>query len=135
MMWLPFSLYISATPLMARLLLSVAPEVKMISLLVAPISLAMRSRAVSTASSASQPKAWLRLAALPNLSAKYGIISSSTRGATGEVAWLSTEMGSLIQFGSSSTSQAAAFGYVLIIAILIRSQSSERDDLDQLASR
>src|SRR5271157_6055723 len=35
MMWLPFSLYISATPLMARLSLSVAPEVKMISFAVA----------------------------------------------------------------------------------------------------
>jgi hypothetical protein len=53
-------------PLMARLLLSVAPEVKMISLAVAPISLAICSRAVSTACSASQPKEWLRLAALPN---------------------------------------------------------------------
>ena len=34
MMWLPFSRYISATPLIARLLLSVAPEVKMISFVV-----------------------------------------------------------------------------------------------------
>ncbi len=32
MMWLPFFLYIAAAPLMARLLLSVAPLVKMISL-------------------------------------------------------------------------------------------------------
>ena len=32
MMWLPFLRYIAATPLMARLLLSVAPQVKMISL-------------------------------------------------------------------------------------------------------
>ena len=40
---------------MARLSLSVAPEVKMISFAVAPISLAMRSRACSTACSATQP--------------------------------------------------------------------------------
>ena len=46
MMWLPFSLYISATPLIARLLLSVAPLVKMISLALAPISAATCSRAV-----------------------------------------------------------------------------------------
>jgi len=57
-------------PLMARLLDSVAPEVKMISLAVAPMSLAICSRAFSTACSASQPKAWLRLAAFPNLAPK-----------------------------------------------------------------
>jgi hypothetical protein len=44
-------------------------------------------RAFSTASSASQPKAWLRLAALPNCCVKYGSIASSTRGSTGVVAW------------------------------------------------
>ncbi|MNU00728.1 hypothetical protein D3C72_2439370 [compost metagenome] len=66
-MWLPFSAYISATPLMERLVDSVAPEVKRISLPEAPISLATLSRACSTASSASQPKAWLRLAALPKV--------------------------------------------------------------------
>jgi len=44
-------------------------------------------RAASTASSASQPKGWLRLAALPNFSVKNGIIASSTRGSTGVVAW------------------------------------------------
>ena len=43
MMWLPFSRYISATPLIARLLLSVAPLVKMISFGVAPISANMHS--------------------------------------------------------------------------------------------
>ncbi len=61
----------------------------MISLAVAPISLAICSRAFSTACSASQPKAWLRLAALPKLAVKYGIIASSTRGSSGVVAWLS----------------------------------------------
>ena len=42
----------------------------MISLAVAPMSLAICSRAVSTACSASHPKEWLRLAALPNLAVK-----------------------------------------------------------------
>ena len=62
MMWLPFSRYISATPLIARLFDSVAPLVKMISFGFAPIRSATCLRAVSTASSASQPNAWLRLA-------------------------------------------------------------------------
>jgi hypothetical protein len=70
MMWLPRSRYISAMPLRARLLDSVAPEVKMISLAVAPMSLAIWPRAISTADSASQPNWWLRLAALPNLPVK-----------------------------------------------------------------
>ncbi len=61
----------------------------MISFAVAPISFATCSRAVSTAASASQPKAWLRLAAFPNVSVKYGIIASSTRGSSCVVAWLS----------------------------------------------
>src|SRR5205085_8095149 len=99
MMWLPFSRYISATPLMARLSLSVAPEVKMISLVVAPTSLAMRSRAISVASSAAQPNEWLRLAELPNSPLKYGNISSSTRGSTGVVAWLSMYTGSFTPLG------------------------------------
>ena len=44
----------------------------MISLAVAPMSLAICSRAVSTACSASQPKEWLRLAALPNFAGEVG---------------------------------------------------------------
>ena len=32
---------------------------------------------------------WLRLAALPNLPVRYGIMASSTRGSSGLVAWLS----------------------------------------------
>ena len=72
MMWLPFSAYISATPLMARLSDSVAPLVKTISLGVAPIRSAICWRAFSTACSASQPKVWLRLAALPNFSREVG---------------------------------------------------------------
>ena len=58
----------------------------MISFAVAPMSLAICSRAVSTACSASQPKEWLRLAALPNFAVKKGIIASSTRGSSGLVA-------------------------------------------------
>jgi hypothetical protein len=86
MMWFPFSRYISATPLIARLFDSVAPLVKMISFGLAPIRSATCLRAVSTASSAAQPKAWLRLAALPKSCVKYGVIASSTRGSTGVVA-------------------------------------------------
>ena len=70
MMWFPRSRYISAMPLIARLFDSVAPEVKMISLAVAPISLAICSRAFSTAASASHPNEWLRLAAFPNIVVK-----------------------------------------------------------------
>ena len=86
MMWLPFSRYISATPLMARLLDSVAPLVKTISFGLAPIRSAICLRALSTASSASHPNGWLRLAALPKCSVKYGSIASTTRGSTGVVA-------------------------------------------------
>jgi len=53
-----------------RLLDSVAPLVKTISLEVAPIKSPICLRAFSTASSAAQPKLWLRLAALPNRSVK-----------------------------------------------------------------
>jgi len=52
--------------LMARLSDSVAPEVKTISFSLPPMRPAICSRAFCTASSAFQPKAWLRLAALPN---------------------------------------------------------------------
>ena len=68
---------------------SVAPLVKTISRGVAPISEAMAARAASTASSASQPNEWLRLAALPKRSPKYGSMASNTRESTGVVAWLS----------------------------------------------
>ena len=68
--WSPFSLYISSTPLIARLSDSVAPLVKTISFGSALISLAICFRALSTASSAAHPKAWLRLAAFPNFSTK-----------------------------------------------------------------
>ncbi len=87
--WLPFSRYMWAAPLIARLSDSVAPLVKTISLAVAPIRSATCLRATSTASSACHPNEWLRLAALPKRSVKYGSIASSTRGSTGVVAWLS----------------------------------------------
>src|SRR5262249_56067727 len=94
-MWLPFSRYISATPLSARLMDSVPPEVNTTSLgSRAPISLAICSRARSTAPSASQPNGWLRLAGCPNFSVKYGIMASRTRGSTGVVDWLSMKIGS-----------------------------------------
>ena len=54
-----------APPMMAKLLDSVAPDVQMISLELAPMSLATCSRAALTPSPAAQPKLWLRLDALP----------------------------------------------------------------------
>ena len=86
MMWLPFSRYISATPLIARLSDSVAPLVNTISFGFAPMRSAICLRAFSTASSASHPNGWLRLAALPKCSVKYGSIASTTRGSHGVVA-------------------------------------------------
>ena len=62
--------YIWAAPLIARLLLSVAPLVQTISLGPAPMRLAACSRASSTPFSAAQPKAWLRLAEFPYVSVK-----------------------------------------------------------------
>ena len=61
----PFCRGRSATPRIARLLLSVEPLVKTISLGLAPIAAAIDCRAASTASRACQPKAWLVLAAFP----------------------------------------------------------------------
>ena len=55
MMWVPFSRYVSVTPLMARLLASVAPLVQTISFASAPMSAATSVRARSTASCASHP--------------------------------------------------------------------------------
>ena len=45
-----------------------------------------RAEAAVTAASARQPKAWLRDAAFPKCSVKYGLIASKTRGSTGVVA-------------------------------------------------
>jgi hypothetical protein len=89
MLWSPLSAYISATPLIARLSDSVAPEVNMISFGSAPITRATCSRARSTASSAAQPNGWLREAALPKTSVKNGSIASTTRGSVRVVALLS----------------------------------------------
>ena len=87
--WLPRRVDAWATPLMARLFDSVAPEVKTISRACAPRAAATCSRARSTASLASQPKRCEMLAALPYSSVKYGSIASTTRGSVGVVAWLS----------------------------------------------
>ena len=66
---------------------SVAPEVKTISRGSAPRAAAITSRAAPTAASARRPKTWLREAAFPKCSVKYGSIASRTRGSTGVVAW------------------------------------------------
>src|SRR6267143_4249241 len=93
-MWLPFSLYISAAPLRARLIASVPPEVKTSSFgSRAPISVAILPRAASTAPSASHPNGWLRLAGCPNFSVKYGSIASTTRGSHGVVDCASMKIG------------------------------------------
>src|SRR5262245_50557690 len=93
-MWVPFSRYISAAPLRARLIESVPPEVKTISLgSRAPTNRAMCARAASQAPSASHPKGWLRLAGWPNFSVKYGSIASTTRGSQGVVDCASRKMG------------------------------------------
>ena len=63
-----------------------APLVKMISRGAAPMSAATSRRAASTASCARQPHWWLDEAGLPNVSVKYGSMTSSTRGSTGVVA-------------------------------------------------
>src|SRR3989442_1598994 len=103
-MWLPFSLYISATPLRARLIASVPPEVKTSSFgSRAPISVAILARAASTAPSASHPNGWLRLAGCPNFSVKYGSIASTTRGSHGVVDCASMKIGNFSPIVLSST--------------------------------
>ena len=78
-----------AAPLMAMLLASVAPEVKMISLTSAPISAATWARASSTAASAFRPMTCSALCGLPYSSEKYGSMAWTTRGSQRVVAWLS----------------------------------------------
>lgn len=73
--------------MIARLSDSVAPDVKMTSPGLQPRSPATWARACSTPSSASQPKLWLREAAFPNFSVKYGSIAARTSGSTGVVEW------------------------------------------------
>src|SRR5256712_6739724 len=103
-MWLPFSLYISATPLRARLLAPVPPEVKTCSFgSRAPISVAILARGASTAPSASHPNGWLRLAGCPNFSVKYGSIASTTRGSHGVVDCASMKIGNFSPIVLSST--------------------------------
>ena len=86
MMWLPFSRYISATPLIARLSVSVAPLVKTISFGVGADQLRDLLARLLDRFLGLPAERWLRLAALPKCSVKYGSIASSTRGSTGVVA-------------------------------------------------
>src|SRR2546430_3588718 len=91
-----FSRYISATPLRARLIDSVPPDVNTISFgSRAPISAASWLRAVSTAASASHPKGWFRLAGWPYFWVKYGSIASTTRGSAGVVDCASMKIGNV----------------------------------------
>ena len=78
----------SARPLMARLSDSVAPEVQTISRGSALSNRATSARAASTASSACQPKVWLREAGLPKLpsASRQAFILAATWGSTGVVA-------------------------------------------------
>src|SRR3989442_7797157 len=95
-MWSPSSGYIWATPLRARLIDSVRPDVNTISLgSRAPISAASWLRAVSTAASASHPKGWFRLAGWPYFWVKYGSIASTTRGSAGVVDCASMKIGNV----------------------------------------
>src|SRR4051812_41057064 len=113
MMWLPFSRYISATPLIARLSDSVAPLVNTISLALAPMRSATCLRAFSTASSASQPNGWLRLAGCPNFSVKYGSIASTTRGSHGVVDWASMKIGNFSGIVFPLSLQCEELGHVI----------------------
>ena len=74
-------------PKRARLLASVAPEVKTISPGRAPSSAATCSRACSTASAARQPARWVALCGLPTpAGSSHGSIAARTRGSSGVVA-------------------------------------------------
>ena len=75
--------------MMAMLLDSVAPDVKMISLGLAPMMDATSARASSMESSASQPYMCVRLCGFPYCSTKWGIMASRTRGSIGVVACMS----------------------------------------------
>ena len=74
-----------AVPKMARLLLSVPPEVKMISLGLARKKLATRSRASSRQALARRP-IWWTLEGLPQISFQYGCMALLTAGSSGVVA-------------------------------------------------
>jgi hypothetical protein len=78
-----------AAPLMAMLLLSVAPEVNTTSRGSAPISAATCARASSAAVSAAVPITCSTLCGLPYCSLNQGSMTASTRGSQRVVAWLS----------------------------------------------
>ena len=69
----------AASPFTAKLSDSVPPEVNTISWGETRRKRATRSRARSTPSRASRPKAWM-LEGLPKISEKYGSISATTSG-------------------------------------------------------
>jgi hypothetical protein len=77
-----------ATPSSARLLASVAPEVKMISRGAAPISAATCARAASTRSNAARPGSWVAEAGFPWSPGlvRHSAMAAATRGSTGVVA-------------------------------------------------
>ncbi|MDT4874647.1 hypothetical protein FQZ97_1099590 [compost metagenome] len=88
MMWPPDTPRAWATPLRARLLDSVAPEVQTICSGVAPTSSATWRRACSTVCRACWPKAWELEAGLPKLPSKprHSTMILMTRSSTGVVA-------------------------------------------------
>src|SRR5438552_16206360 len=133
-MWLPFSRYISATPLRARLIASVPPDVKTSSFgSRAPINAASCSRARSTAASASQPNGWLRLAGCPYFSVKYGSMASTTRGSAGVVDCASMKIGNfraILSFSSNSIiSPLGSRGGRAHLALLSRADRHQLGDV------
>ena len=72
----------SAAPLIARLLASVAPEVKMTPEATPPQSRAILARAASRDSRASAPSEW-RADGFPMPASRNGRMTASTRGSTG----------------------------------------------------
>src|SRR5256712_9715685 len=119
-MWFPFSRYISATPLRARLIDSVPPDVNTISLgSGAPISAASWLRAVSTAASASHPKGWFRLAGWPYFWVKYGSIASTTRGSAGVVDCASMKIGNVTAIARLSLRSSISGHFTARLAAIV----------------
>src|SRR6266446_1340481 len=119
-MWFPFSRYISATPLRARLIDSVPPDVNTISFgSRAPISVASWLRAVSTAASASHPKGWFRLAGWPYFWVKYGSIASTTRGSAGVVDCASMKIGNVTAIARLSLRSSISGHFTARLAAIV----------------
>src|SRR5437899_1836155 len=119
-MWFPFSRYISATRLRARLIDSVPPDVNTISFgSRAPISAASWLRAVSTAASASHPKGWFRLAGWPYFWVKYGSIASTTRGSAGVVDCASMKIGNVTAIARLSLRSSISGHFTARLAAIV----------------